>query len=66
MVETEIYSDFIVVHDEGGGAGAAPLEFADYLGMPLRKVSTSCTMPYRHQCPPSHQSRRHQRLGYRA
>ena len=35
-----------------------------------RKVSTSCTMPYRHQCPPSHQSRRkrqnHQRLRYRA
>src|ERR1700749_3218829 len=38
MLETEIYSDFIVVDGKEGGTGAAPLEFADHLGMPLREV----------------------------
>jgi glutamate synthase domain-containing protein 2 len=37
MVETEIYPDFIVVDGKEGGTGAAPLEFVDHLGMPLRE-----------------------------
>ena len=37
MLETEIYPDFIVVDGKEGGTGAAPLEFIDHLGMPLRE-----------------------------
>jgi glutamate synthase domain-containing protein 2 len=37
MLETKIYPDFIVVDGKEGGTGAAPLEFADHLGMPLRE-----------------------------
>jgi glutamate synthase domain-containing protein 2 len=37
MVETKIYPDFIVVDGKEGGTGAAPLEFIDHLGMPLRE-----------------------------
>ncbi len=40
MLETEIYPDFIVVDGKEGGTGAAPLEFADHLGMPLREGLT--------------------------
>src|SRR6202007_2926341 len=36
-LETGIYPDFIVVDGKEGGTGAAPLEFADHLGMPLRE-----------------------------
>ena len=36
MLETRIYPDFIVVDGKEGGTGAAPLEFLDHLGMPLR------------------------------
>src|SRR5215471_19168444 len=36
MLETGIYPDFIVVDGKEGGTGAAPLEFIDHLGMPLR------------------------------
>jgi glutamate synthase domain-containing protein 2 len=36
MLETNIYPDFIVVDGKEGGTGAAPLEFIDHLGMPLR------------------------------
>ena len=32
-----IYPDFIVVDGKEGGTGAAPLEFTDHLGMPLRE-----------------------------
>jgi glutamate synthase domain-containing protein 2 len=38
MLETEIYPDFIVIDGKEGGTGAAPLEFADNLGMPLREA----------------------------
>ena len=38
MLETKIYPDFIVVDGKEGGTGAAPLEFADHLGMPLREA----------------------------
>ena len=37
MLETNIYPDFIVVDGTEGGTGAAPLEFTDHLGMPLRE-----------------------------
>lgn len=37
MLETEIYPDFIVVDGKEGGTGAAPLEFTDHIGMPLRE-----------------------------
>jgi len=36
MLETNITPDFIVVDGTEGGTGAAPLEFMDHLGMPLR------------------------------
>ena len=37
MLETGIYPDFIVVDGNEGGTGAAPLEFMDHLGMPMRE-----------------------------
>jgi glutamate synthase domain-containing protein 2 len=37
MLETDIYPDFIVVDGKEGGTGAAPLEFTDHIGMPLRE-----------------------------
>jgi glutamate synthase domain-containing protein 2 len=36
MIETGIRPDFIVVDGKEGGTGAAPLEFLDHLGMPMR------------------------------
>jgi glutamate synthase domain-containing protein 2 len=36
MLETGIYPDFIVVDGSEGGTGAAPLEFLDHVGTPLR------------------------------
>lgn len=36
MLETGILPDFIVVDGKEGGTGAAPLEFVDHVGMPLR------------------------------
>lgn len=37
MLETGIVPDFIVVDGGEGGTGAAPLEFSDHIGMPLRE-----------------------------
>ena len=37
MLATGIVPDFIVVDGAEGGTGAAPLEFTDHLGMPLRE-----------------------------
>jgi glutamate synthase domain-containing protein 2 len=37
MLETGIYPDFIVIDGKEGGTGAAPLEFTDHIGMPLRE-----------------------------
>ena len=37
MMETDTYPDFIVVDGSEGGTGAAPVEFADYMGMPMRE-----------------------------
>jgi glutamate synthase domain-containing protein 2 len=36
MLETGVAPDFIVVDGKEGGTGAAPLEFMDHLGMPMR------------------------------
>jgi glutamate synthase domain-containing protein 2 len=36
MLETGILPDFVVVDGKEGGTGAAPLEFLDNMGMPLR------------------------------
>jgi glutamate synthase domain-containing protein 2 len=40
MLATNIYPDFIVIDGKEGGTGAAPLEFVDHLGMPLREGLT--------------------------
>ncbi|MEA2885802.1 MAG: hypothetical protein QOD11_162 [Bradyrhizobium sp.] len=37
MLESGIYPDFIVVDGNEGGTGAAPLEFMDHLGTPMRE-----------------------------
>ena len=37
MLETGITPDFIVVDGKEGGTGAAPLEFIEHLGMPMRE-----------------------------
>lgn len=37
MRETSIFPDFIVVDGAEGGTGAAPLEFTDHLGIPMRE-----------------------------
>ncbi len=37
MLETKIIPDFIVVDGSEGGTGAAPIEFSDYIGTPLRE-----------------------------
>ncbi len=36
MVETQIVVDFVTVDGSEGGTGAAPVEFTDHLGCPLR------------------------------
>ncbi len=36
MITTQIYPDFIVIDGKEGGTGAAPPEFVDHVGMPLR------------------------------
>jgi glutamate synthase domain-containing protein 2 len=40
MLETGVTPDFIVVDGAEGGTGAAPLEFMDHVGMPLREGLT--------------------------
>ena len=37
MLQTGIRPDFIVIDGAEGGTGAAPVEFADHMGMPLRE-----------------------------
>jgi glutamate synthase domain-containing protein 2 len=37
MVAADTYPDFIVVDGSEGGTGAAPVEFSDHVGMPLRE-----------------------------
>ena len=40
MLETGIHPDFIVIDGSEGGTGAAPLEFVDHVGTPLREGLT--------------------------
>lgn len=40
MLKTGLAADFIVVDGTEGGTGAAPLEFMDHVGMPLREGLT--------------------------
>lgn len=37
MISTRIVPDFIVIDGSEGGTGAAPVEFSDHIGMPLRE-----------------------------
>ncbi|MBS0540887.1 MAG: FMN-binding glutamate synthase family protein, partial [Proteobacteria bacterium] len=37
MLETGLYPDFIVVDGKEGGTGAAPMEFIDHIGRPMRE-----------------------------
>ncbi|MBB5685485.1 FMN-binding glutamate synthase family protein [Sphingobium boeckii] len=37
MLATGIYPDFIVVDGAEGGTGAAPVEFSDHIGVPMRE-----------------------------
>ncbi|MFK3945394.1 FMN-binding glutamate synthase family protein [Pseudomonas fulva] len=37
MLQTGILPDFIVIDGKEGGTGAAPVEFTDYIGVPLRE-----------------------------
>ncbi len=37
MLETGIYPDFVVVDGGEGGTGAAPMEFSDHIGTPMRE-----------------------------
>ena len=37
MLQTSVYPDFIVIDGKEGGTGAAPLEFLDHVGMPMRE-----------------------------
>ena len=37
MLETKIYPDFIVIDGKEGGTGAAPVEFLDHIGKPMRQ-----------------------------
>ncbi len=36
MVQMEVFLDFVTVDGSEGGTGAAPAEFTDHLGSPLR------------------------------
>src|SRR5690606_27059861 len=38
MLETDLLPDFIVVDGGEGGTGAAPLEFSDHVGVPMREA----------------------------
>jgi glutamate synthase domain-containing protein 2 len=40
MIETGVRPDFIVIDGAEGGTGAAPLEFVDHIGVPLREGLT--------------------------
>ncbi len=45
MLETGIHADFVVIDGTEGGTGAAPLEFVDHVGTPLREGLT-----FAHNC----------------
>ncbi len=45
MLETGIYPDFIVIDGSQGGTGAAPVEFTNFVGMPLNQ-----SLIFAHSC----------------
>jgi glutamate synthase domain-containing protein 2 len=45
MLETGILPDFIVVDGKEGGTGAAPVEFTDHIGVPLRGPAVRAQHP---------------------
>ena len=70
MLETGIYPDFIVVDGKEGGTGAAPLEFIDHIGKPMREgLSFVHNALVGIGAAPAHQARRlgqdHHRLRHR-
>jgi glutamate synthase domain-containing protein 2 len=58
MVKTGILADFIVIDGSEGGTGAAPLEFVDHVGTPLREG-----LVFAHNCLVGAGLRKHIRLG---
>jgi glutamate synthase domain-containing protein 2 len=58
MVKTGILADFIVIDGAEGGTGAAPLEFVDHVGTPLREG-----LVFAHNCLVGAGLRKHIRLG---
>ena len=71
MRETGVLPDFIVVDGGEGGTGAAPMEFTDHVGVPLREALVpGAQHPGRTQLAPAHPHRRggqdNHRLRYRA
>ncbi|HWG04488.1 MAG TPA: FMN-binding glutamate synthase family protein [Beijerinckiaceae bacterium] len=58
MQETGILADFIVIDGSEGGTGAAPLEFTDHLGTPLREG-----LAFAHNCLVGMGLREHVKLG---
>ena len=58
MIETGQFADFIVIDGAEGGTGAAPLEFLDHLGTPLREG-----LSFAHNCLVGAGLRKHIRLG---
>jgi glutamate synthase domain-containing protein 2 len=58
MHETGILADFIVVDGKEGGTGAAPLEFTDHVGTPLREG-----LAFVHNCLVGTGLREHIRIG---
>ena len=58
MQETGVFADFIVVDGSEGGTGAAPLEFTDHVGTPLREG-----LAFVHNCLVGMGLREHIRIG---
>jgi glutamate synthase domain-containing protein 2 len=58
MVKTGILADYIVIDGKEGGTGAAPLEFVDHVGTPLREG-----LVFAHNCLVGAGLRKHIRLG---
>jgi glutamate synthase domain-containing protein 2 len=58
MLESGVVPDFIVIDGKEGGTGAAPLEFTDHLGTPLREG-----LVFAHNCLLGAGLREHVKLG---
>ena len=58
MLETGIHADFVVIDGKEGGTGAAPLEFTDHVGTPMREG-----LSFAHNCLVGAGLREHIRIG---